>query len=395
MTTDDFFSGIPVEVDPERIDRELAKLWKPEPAAKKAAESRDPSGPVEEDSQVRGEEGPAVTRACLSNLVVYIADKESFAKARDLLPQLGRRFPSRMILLTHGNGKAGSGALSASLSAVCHVTSPGLPPVCCEQITLKARDESLAVFPGAVAPLLVPDLPVILVLSSAQGEGLVDLLHGAFDRVVLDSREAPLSALKRVTYLFDDDKCLGVDDLAWRDTLSWRRVLCDFFDHPEARHMLDSLRRIEVEYQRKKGGNDVTEGAVRAALVAGWLTSRLGWRFCKAESSKVDFSAVFMQSRRKLDASLRPVERPETGPGQILTMHLVAGENSKSAYLTVLRDEKASILRLDYHTGEACVIPRKIPFRQETSAELLGGALERVTHQGVLKEAFCLASQMG
>jgi glucose-6-phosphate dehydrogenase assembly protein OpcA len=398
MIEDDFFSGIPVAVDPERIDRELAKLWKPEPAARKTGQEWPASHPTEQHPQNGEEEGPAVTRACLSNLVIYLPDQEAFARARSFLPQLGRRFPSRMILLTHGDGEEGAGALSASLAAVCHVPSPGLPPVCCEQIALAARDQSLDVFPGAVTPLLVPDLPVILAMGSAGGERLVELLGEVADRVIFDSRLAPLFQLKRICSLLDEGKVFGVDDFAWRDIMGWRRVLCDFFDHPEARHMLDSLRRIEVEYQRKKpaeGSSEGTEGATRAALIAGWLTSRLGWRFSKAEASMVDFSAAFSKNRKRLHVFLRPAERSEMEPGQILTVHLVAGEKSKSSYLTVLREEKANILRLDYHTGEACVIPRRIPFRRETDAELLGGALERLTHQAVLREAFRIASQMG
>src|SRR5262245_32608956 len=82
----DFFSGIPVAVDPERIDRELAKLWKPVLAGESPFE----------------EEGSAVTRACLSTLIFYLPDRAACTQARILLPQVGRRFPSRMILLTHG-----------------------------------------------------------------------------------------------------------------------------------------------------------------------------------------------------------------------------------------------------------------------------------------------------
>jgi glucose-6-phosphate dehydrogenase assembly protein OpcA len=348
----DFFSGAPIAVDPEQIDRELARLWKP-------------VGPEAEGSS-------AVTRACLSNVIFFLPDAESCARARDLLLGVGRRFPSRMILLTRAAApdrgdrprESNGSRLSASVTAVCHISSPGAAPVCCEQIQLEANDGVLDVFPGAVAPLLVPDVPVSLIVLCAGGEDLVRELRHIVDQVILDSRGQPVAALERALAVLADDSVCGVDDLAWRDTIGWRRIICDVFDDPTARALLEGVRSVEVVHR--------PGSPVRAALIAGWLASRLG---------------------RKLVVTLSARGSTDRDPGEVLSVRLLADGAADPAYIAVSRMEGSSLLKIESHTRSACGIPRTIPFRHESDAELLGGALEHRTHQGVLRAALHAALQ--
>ena len=105
-----FLAGKQVAVDPGKIERELALLWKPAGAA---------------------DTTPSVTRAAVSNLVIPLEEGEAPDRARETVLTVGRRFPSRIFLLTRGAAPAslGGGGMSAYVSAVCHVTSPGSPPV--------------------------------------------------------------------------------------------------------------------------------------------------------------------------------------------------------------------------------------------------------------------------
>ena len=353
----DFFAGVPIQVDPEKIERELAKLWKPQEA---------------------GEDHPSsVTRACLSNLIAYLPDERAAERLRELLPGVGRRFPSRMILLSHDGAAAedgGVGELSASITAVCHLASSGAPPVCCEQIVLEAhpgeessgsKGDPFGLFPGAVVPLLVPDVPVTLLVLSAGGERMLELLEPVVDRVVFDSRELPAAALRRPLKLLEEGpsrgQACGVDDLAWRETIGWRRTLRDIFDDPQARPLLSSLRGIKVTY---------SGAPTRALLLASWLASRL--------------------ERRELPILLDPRE-PSDRPGTLHALHLEAGDPPGVEYLTVTLSDDANRLRVAYATRRACVIPRSVTFRAQDEAQLLGGAIERTTHQGVLRGALEVA----
>lgn len=347
----DFFAGVPVQVDPEKIERELTKLWKP--------------------PEVEGDHPSAVTRACLSNLIAYLPGERASEYLRELLPGVGRRFPSRFLLLSHNGARAGE--LSASISAVCHLTSPGTPAVCCEQILLEAHPEAqrssasgdpFGVFPGAVAPLLVPDVPVTLLVLSAGGERLLELLEPVVDRVVFDSRELPAAALGRPLAALQKGRVSGIDDLAWRETLPWRRTLREIFDDPRVRPLLFSLREIQVAYSGVPAC---------ALLLAGWLASRVG--------------------RPALPIHLDPTDRrqPAGRPGTLGAIHLEAGGSPGVEHLTVTLSDDAKRLRVAHATRGACVIPRSVPFLAQDEARLLGGAIERTTDQGVLRGALEVA----
>ncbi len=336
----DFLAGVPVPVNPEAMDRELSRLWKP--------------------VNLEDERGPSFTRACLSNIIFHALDVECCARANELVQAVGRRFPSRMILLRQACGmiSANGSPLSAAITAVCHPSTRGGPPICCEQITLAATDRSVEVGPMAAISLLVPDLPVNLVLLSSNGLQLVDLLSDVLDRVIFDSRELEASALTRPLSVVK--RCSGpaVDDLAWRDTIGWRMAVSEIFDEPVARDMLSTVRSIEFHHAEGSG--------VRAALLGGWFGARLN---------------------RDILTVLVKAEGPSADPGQILSLRIDAGKQGGGAYVAVRRVDSAKMLHIEYHTEEFCVIPRTMPLRTESSAELLGGALERTTHQAVLRES--------
>jgi glucose-6-phosphate dehydrogenase assembly protein OpcA len=206
-----------------------------------------------------------------------------------------------------------------------------------------------------VVPLLVPDVPATLVVLSEGGERLFELLEPVLNRVVFDSRELPAAALRRPLKVLEEGsrqgQPCGVDDLAWRETISWRRTLRDIFDDPQARPLLASLREIKVTHSGTP---------TRALLLAGWLASRL--------------------ERPELPIRLELAD----GPGTLHAIHLEAGDPPGQEYLTVKLSDDANRLRVAYATQRACVIPRSVPFFKQDEAQLLGGALERTTDQGVL-----------
>ncbi|HVR73332.1 MAG TPA: glucose-6-phosphate dehydrogenase assembly protein OpcA [Planctomycetota bacterium] len=332
----DFLSGVSIPVDPERIDRELAKLWEPDEA---------PEG-----------EAAAVTRHTLSNIVFLLPCSGCPEAARDLVLGVGRRFPSRIIILGRMAAAPQGPSLAAYITAVCHAARPGSPRVCCEQITLEARSGEWDVFPGAVAALLVPDVPASLVLLHEEEAALEPLLD-LVDRVVFDSRGLPLEALSKPLSILERETSVNVDDLAWRGIRGWRRVLCDIFDEPRARPLLATLARIEVVHG--------PGGAASGALLAGWLASRI---------------------ERTPRVELRASAAPSSG-SRLASVHLEGGAGMGTAFLTVKKAEGARVVRIEYHTEDVCVIPRTVPHEEENDAELLGGALERTTHQGVLHGA--------
>lgn len=331
-----FFFGSPIAVSPEAIDRELSRLWKPLETGPEAA--------------------AAVTRACLSNVIFYLPTRAARELARDLVQAVGRRFPSRMFLLTLGETSSAELRLKAAINAVCHRGEDGGQPICCEQISLEAAPSALDLFPGAVVPLLVPDVPVNLVLLDDCGMEIFEGLNDVVDRLIFDSRWLDTVALTRVERALSRPRCPATDDLAWRDIVGWRCALSEIFDDAAARSILPSVRNVEIRHLRGS--------TVRCELLLAWLESRL---------------------KTPLAAVLLPVEGDEREAGRLVSVRLAASDDAGSNFVAVRRVDASNLLRVEYHTRNACVIPRTIFTRFETDDELLGGALERTTHQGVLR----------
>jgi glucose-6-phosphate dehydrogenase assembly protein OpcA len=318
--------------------------------------------------------------------VIPLEEGEAPDRARETVLTVGRRFPSRIFLLTRGASPAspGGGGMSAYVSAVCHVNSPGSPPVCCEEIILElARGESQELFGGAVLSLLIADLPVILLSPGPRPDALLDALDDAVDRVVLDSRDSAPAGLEALRRLLAERPSIDADDLAWRETLSWRRVLCSLHDDPDARPLFHGLRSVTVGHEARGGSS----AGARAALLAGWLLSRLGWH--PLGGSK------FGKDGRAIEARLVPEETRGAEPGAITRVRLESGGAGSSAFLQISRPAAGDYLRIEHHTTESCVLPRMVPARLETEAELVGTALERVTDQDVLRGAVEAARVLG
>jgi glucose-6-phosphate dehydrogenase assembly protein OpcA len=414
---DDFFSGVPLPIDPDRIERELSRLWKPDPS-----------------------QTGAVTRACLSNLVFHFPDASARECAAGFLPELGRRFPSRRLLLTHRDagvrgGDARGGSISAWITAVCHVPAPRAPAVCCEQIILEAPRDAVDLFPGTVLPLLVPDVPVILVLLFEGGEPLAEALDRLVDRVIVDSRFRPLESLRFLAGRLGKvgSGCRTADDLAWRAILPWRRLLADLFDEESILRRGEGLREVEVSYragrlvpagvaagvadgQACRGGPEEENasagpagasadargvGAVPAALLGGWILSRLGWRPIPAREHEAQAEArpqapegTFERGGHRCTLRVRPV-RSEGAPAEVLGIRIASEGGGRRAVLTVGAaataapgaPEATDVFTIHDETEEACVLPRRVPRRSEKPAALLGAAVERVTSQEVLRGA--------
>ena len=133
--------GIPVEL--RNVEAELAKLW----------------GPAAEQLGGPDLENPHVTRVALANLVVECLDG-NLEPLGPALETVMARFPCRAIVLCGSDDLARK--ISAEISALCHLPSPGLPQVCSERIALKAGPNAIDLLPGAVRSLLEANLPHIL-----------------------------------------------------------------------------------------------------------------------------------------------------------------------------------------------------------------------------------------
>jgi glucose-6-phosphate dehydrogenase assembly protein OpcA len=147
---------------------------------------------------------------------------------------------------------------------------------------------------SVVLPLLASDAPVVTWWHGATPEKLAyDALGVLASRRVTDATtegEDAMVALKRRA----KDYAPGDTDLAWTRTTPWRALLASAFD--------------DMGEETTSGQVHSEHGNPSAALLAGWLTSRLGVRIKRVDSAGPGITAVELRFTGK--SRLR-IDRPD------------------------------------------------------------------------------------
>ena len=203
-------------------------------------------------AELRGLDGQSSVRATTLNLVVHCGKEDGADATERVLEQIGGSRPLRAIVITPTQGTP-----RARVSSTCW--SGGGHEVCTERIAIRGARAAL---PSAVVSLLVADLPVFVWWRGElpdEGDAVIGEMVEMATRVIVDSDEAGLEAVARLEQISS-----GLADLGWARTAPWREAIAALFDGRNQRRALDHLI-----------GTDVKGPAAEAALLAGWLRSRL------------------------------------------------------------------------------------------------------------------------
>jgi glucose-6-phosphate dehydrogenase assembly protein OpcA len=176
--------------------------------------------------------------------------------AEDVLTGLAERHPSRTIVLVPEPER--EDGLEAQVDVELFPSGEGRQ-ICAETIRIRLGGRRASAPASVVQPLFLPDLPVFLrwrgvpLFASDPFETLVDVV----DRLIVDSTEWPElpGSYAKLAGVFDR---VVVSDIAWARTSRWRRQLASLWPG------IANVERIRV-----------TGTAAQAALLAGWLRSRL------------------------------------------------------------------------------------------------------------------------
>lgn len=346
--------GIPVPLD--KIEDTLEELWGPAAEQEGGAESTDGH--------------PTVTRLILSNLVVADLGQNP-ARVDALLENLSRRYPSRIILLRSAPGETRE--LTADVAALCHLPSAGRPQVCSERIVLKATDTAHDLLPGAIRPLLIADLPLVLWWrgDTRPSRNLFCNLADECSRLIQDlpdpdaSPEAVQKALDLNLNLFDRD-------LVWFGITPWRELLAQFFDPPGSKPALASLRSVHI-VDRTPALADKRPPRV-ALWLAAWLAGQLGWtpRTCRMRAPG-DFLAVFQGPDGPISISIQSTEESSLAQPRVEYVNL--GTSSSGCFRLRRQDGSPEVLAVTDSPGHDA-LPRLIHAPEWDDERRLAAALE-------------------
>jgi glucose-6-phosphate dehydrogenase assembly protein OpcA len=197
------------------------------------------------------------------NLVV-IVDREWKGEISNRLSRVGRYTASRTVLCAVGDQRTKLDAV-----ATVNYTDPtdSTLGVIREHVEIDLGPEHLGALQTIVDPILVSEIPTV-VWSPHGHDDAVEALLALTDVMLIDSDDLddPAEAFARADHLRES---VYVVDLAWLRTTPWRERLASCFDLPLRLAALRDVRELEVRHR--------ASSMASALLLAGWLSSRLGW----------------------------------------------------------------------------------------------------------------------
>ena len=364
-------------VDIGRIEKELASMWSG------ASDAGDPAAHA------------GVTRACTLNLVVYTTPADDGDKLEELLEEVNERHPGRtLILVAHRD--AAQARIEAYVSMRCRLLGATGKQICGEQVTIEAGGTLVETAATAVAPLLVPDVPVFLWWKDVPHyeDKLFDRLAQMADRVVIDSAvfDHPHADLLRLAQMIGQrSPRMRVSDINWGRLNSWRTLLASFWDVPDYRPMLGAIDRLTISYRPPAAAPG--EIAASALLLAGWLASRLDFEVDGASMRAGDGTECRVRKgARSVALALLP---DKSGDGAAGSISSVAGstEGGAMTFAVTLRDG-GTRLTTEARIGTLRTVGRVIGHPLRSDADRLCGELAFLSRDAVYEEALARAAQL-
>lgn len=295
-------------VDPARIERELADIWD-----SMAARSADPIGADTHERGAHTGTHEAVTRAAMSNVMIYCDMPEQAKEAADRIPLLVEQHPARVLVLVRDGGLE-STEIKAWVTAHCRRLNDHTQ-LCAEHIELRFHPRSIERAASVVRSLLIGDLPVALwwmspvppALARGDFEPFARMAH----QIMYDSVEwrDPKTAIQAmVKYLPGLDKVIF--NLAWRRLKPWRRILAQSLDPAALPGALTGMNQIRLRHG--------PHALPMAWLLVGWLSTRLGWRVLQGKTlsntclfwrfARPDSRTVEVRVERQSEQDLRIID---------------------------------------------------------------------------------------
>ncbi|MGH9475056.1 MAG: glucose-6-phosphate dehydrogenase assembly protein OpcA [Terriglobales bacterium] len=209
---------------------------------------------------LRQAEGMAQPQALAMNLICRVHDESDMAHVAEHLWALGPCHLARVFLVARGGNRV-------NVRVASH-------PEGSEFVELTGEAARL---PGVVAPLLVDDLPVLLLWrgSDPAGDGEFMAWASLASRVLVDAHRLRLSAtrLLELAHSLPTNTTLG--DLTWTRLTPWRQLLCQGLEGELANP--DDIDTVTIS-AGGIGDSADSGGSLAATLFAGWMAQKLQWQ---------------------------------------------------------------------------------------------------------------------
>ncbi|MDT5158436.1 MAG: hypothetical protein QOH51_2793 [Acidobacteriota bacterium] len=364
-------------IDAAKLERELNAMW---------AEMSAPEG----EAQSAG-----VVRACVLNLVVYAAGPEERGEVDALLEAVVERHPCRAIVLV-ADRKAEEMRIAASVSTRCRPSSRGSKRICGEQVTIEAAGAAVGTASTAVAPMLVPDVPVFLWWKDIPDyeDKLFTRLAGMADRVVIDSAsfDRPHADMLRLAQLLEEGGP-RLSDLNWGRLTSWRSLVASFWDVADYRESLSQINKVVIEYDPPDRSHD--QIAPKALLALGWIVASLGWEMAEGSSAVAEGGAQFRLSSegREIEAVLAATD-DVAGRDGLVTSLTISTATGDEFYVELLLEEHKLKTGARLSGGGGHTVGRVLGYEAHTEGQRLCSELDILTRDEIYEKAVAQTARL-
>lgn len=340
-----------------------------------------------------------VTRACVLNLVACTTHHDDRGALDDLLDEVIEHHPCRALVLITERGDAAETRLDAYVSTRCQMSTKGAKQICGEQVTIEASGRVVETAASAVAPLLIPDVPVFLWWKDVPhyDDKLFKKLVALADRVIVDSRsfDHPYEDLLQLAGAVKR-RAQGIhfSDLNWGRLTAWRTLIAGFWDVPEYRPHLGNLDRIRITYEQPRGA--AAPVAVATLLAVGWLAAQLGWEIESSDSpGEEDGLRRFglRQGERLITIELEPTPVESEDDPKIVSTSLIASEGDAEFYVK-LRPERTKLVTGARIGGDAHKVRHVLTYEAKSEGERLSRELNFLARDVAYEKALIFSARM-
>ena len=378
----DVLAGHPIPVGVGEIDKELLTLWQATALA-----------PTEE-ARV------AVTLVRVLNLITYVEGEERADEMNNVVRRITGRHPCRsLMLICKGNDEAVPGHMTAWISAHCQMPGESGKQICSEQISIAAEGAAVSNMYGLALELLVADIPVFLWWTSDQPleDQLLSHLADSIDRLIVDSSifKDPVGSLIKMAGLGDAHRPVSVrratSDFNWTRLTAWREITAQFFDLPALRRHIGGITSVEIDYAAPDPGQ--VHNPVQALLYAGWLASRLDWKFEGAVqgNNNARFELHLVRNGHPITINIQPVDADCITQGGMTEARLFAMRPGQAEFLISCHaTEKYATSSVSLGGAEPTV--RTMVYLEPDAADLLNQELEMFDHDVIYEQALHMAA---
>ena len=327
------------------------------------------------------------TRDAVMNVIVCGESPGPVMRAARAMRTLAVHHPSRTIVVIAED--RGVGAVDAEVESESHVLM-GSAQIAYEQAVLKTPRAALDNLFTFAAPLLLSDVPTYLWWTGPGGmDGRIRRAAVACQALIVDSAtfaEPRLTVVALARLRSEGRPRLG--DLHWGRTLAWREALAQVFNPAARRPYLNGVESVEIRYDAAPGG------FTAAALLAGWLSDRLGWRVEEVTgAASGPIQARLAARRRAVSLSAIPGGAAEEGLGTLERVRLTASRRGRRLELELHRRPEAGAILVELR-GPDGALSHALPVEPYDDADLLCHLIPELAGDPVYVGALLAAARL-